>query len=343
MTALRGGRADRTPLTIYKWILSHAQDPRRLLQLGWIPIDSRAICTEARPGIRYDVREIEEDGLRKTLCRIITPVGEVDEKLAYDPVLGSAWRQEFFVKSVDDYPVLEFLFEHRTFEPNYEPWTEADAETGSDGIVLGEIAPVPLAQLWTAWMGVEAWSEGMLLHADRFERLHEAVCGGYRRQIELAAAGPAEIIWMGDNVTGTIISPAAWEKYCKPVYEHACAVLHAGGKRAFAHYDGANRPLARCIAESDLDIIEAFTPPPMEEMTVAEARAAWPGKVLSLNFPGNVFAQPDETIERWTLEYLEQAGDKAGFAIGCTEEFDFSHFDRAFEAIARAVGEGEGR
>ena len=342
MTVLRGGLADRVPLTIYEWILSHAPAAERLRELGWTPINSRSVCKETRHRIAYEVREVREDGLKKTITKIKTPLGDVTEKIAYGPTLGTPWRQEHFIKSLEDYRVALFIFENTTYEPAYEQWVEADREMGPDGIVLGELCPVPLAQLWVGWMGPQMWAEGMILHEDRFAELHEALCRNYLRQIELAAAGPAEIIWFDDNITGTMVSPAAFEKYCKPVYDRACPTLHQGGKRSLAHYDGANRPLADAIAATGLDIMEAFTPPPMGDMTVAAARAAWPDKVLSLNFPGNVLPQPDEAIECLTAEYMTEGGDEGRFIIGCTEEFDFNHFERAFTAIARAAESFQG-
>jgi hypothetical protein len=51
-------------------------------------------------------------------------------------------------------------------------------------------------------------------------------------------------------------------------------MLHQAGKLSFAHYDGACKNLQDCVRSVPIDIIEAFTPPPMGDMTVAQARAA---------------------------------------------------------------------
>ena len=157
--------------------------------------------------------------------------------------------------------------------------------------------------------------------------------------MEIAANSPAEVIWFPDNVTGTIMSPRLFNKYCKPIYDYACNVLRQAEKLSFAHYDGANKPIKDCIADANLDIIEAFTPPPMGDMSVAEARQAWPDKVLSLNCPGNIFREPAEIIESHIRRYLEQGGAEGRFIIGCTEEYDPDRFEHAFSAIVRAVYE----
>jgi uroporphyrinogen-III decarboxylase len=186
-------------------------------------------------------------------------------------------------------------------------------------------------------MGVEVWSEALYLHTEQFKALHESLLHLYRKQIEVASSSPAEVIWFGDNVTGTVVSPAIYQEYCVPVYNEVCETVRQKGKLSFAHYDGENLVLKDLISGVKLDIIEAFTPPPMERMTVKEAREAWPDKVLSLNFPGNLFTEDDSIIREYTSSYIKEAGDSSGFIIGCTEEFDFTTFGKSFDAIADTI------
>ena len=176
------------------------------------------------------------------------------------------------IKSVEDYRVMKFVFEHTDIEPAFDDYVAADRAMGDEGIVLGEILPIPVQWLLVEIMGTPTWSEGVLLHTPEFDELLNSLTCCYKRQVEIAAESPAEVIWVPDNVTGTIMSPRLFQMYCKPIYDFACGVLRQAGKVSFAHYDGANRPLRECIAGVALDVIEAFTPPPMGGMTVAEAR-----------------------------------------------------------------------
>ena len=56
--------------------------------------------------------------------------------------------------------------------------------------------------------------------------------------------------------------------------------------------------LSKAIAGTALDYIEAFTPAPDTDMTLAEARAAWPDKVLWINFPSSVHLKPNAEVEQ---------------------------------------------
>ena len=70
----------------------------------------------------------------------------------------------------------------------------------------------------------------------------------------------------------------------------------------------------------------------------AVARAAWPGKVLSLTFPGNLFTAPDSEVQRYTRQYLAEGSQESKLIIGCAKEFPRHEFDRVFSAIAAAMG-----
>lgn len=337
-TVLRGGKADQVPFTCYDWLIPATDAGRRLREEGLIPISSVGLFESKCLDVTVEREETAVDGQRRIHSRIKTPVGELTEVAGFEPGYGSRWILEHFIKSPDDYRVMQYVYDHTTIEPAWDGWVEADRAMGEQGIVLGYIDPIPAQVLLVDTMGTEAWSEGVVLYPDEFAELHDSLARIYRRQADIAADSPSEVIWLPDNVTGLIMSPRYYEAYCIPVYDYACRVLHQTGKLCFAHYDGANKPLADLIARTDLDIIEAFTPPPMEQMTVAEARATWPDKVLSLNFPGNLFREPGDVIRRWTREYLEQGGDDGCFIIGCTEDFDVAAFDRAFSAIGNEIG-----
>jgi uroporphyrinogen-III decarboxylase len=340
MTVLRGGKADRIPLTMYEFVHGRPFDTpagKRLHAQGLIPIGTCRVFREHYRDVTIERSDSIHQGSKQTLTRIETPLGALSERATIDPSYGSRWVQEHLVKSVEDYRLMKFVFDHTEIEPAYDDYRAADRAMGDRGIVLAEIISMPLMWLFVEIMGAAAWSEGILLHTDEFDELLESLARCYKRQLEIAASSPAEVVWLGDNITGTVISPSIFQEYCKPIYDFDCAVLRQAGKISFAHFDGANRPLRDCIAGVALDVIEAFTPPPMENMTVAEARRAWPDKVLSLNVPSSLFHLPAEEIERHVRQYVEEGGDQGRFIVGCTEDFDVRLFEHAFSAIRRAM------
>ena len=62
------------------------------------------------------------------------------------------------------------------------------------------------------------------------------------------------------------------------------------------HLDANSKLWAEEIGASSLDWVEAFTPAPDTDMTVAEAREMWPGKVFFINFPSSVHLESASVI-----------------------------------------------
>lgn len=342
LTTLRGGMADRIPWNIYAWLVPQTAAARALHLKGLSFMDTRRIFRPVYEGVTIREEHSIVDGRPIFHTRIETPVGVLTEEATLESNYGSRWIRKYFITGIQDYPAAEYFFRHTRFEPDFDPWRQADVTLGDGGIVVGEIMPIPIMTLMVSWMGVERLVEGIYDHPAEFDALIEALNVHYDRQIQLAAESPAEVIWFPDNVTGAVISPRLFERYCAPVYARAVPVLRSAGKIPIAHYDGSNRPLVHSLARTTLPVIEAFTPPPMGDLSVAEAKTAWPDKVIWVNFPGSLFLEPAETIRAYTLELLREGASGGRLVIGCTEDFPPDEFEKTFTAIGQALAEYEG-
>lgn len=342
MATLRREMADRIPWNIYAGLLPKTEVGRRLQARGLGLMDSRAPyrAIHERVTIREDRREV--DGLPLIATSIETPAGTLTEEAVIEPHHGSRWIHKFFITGPEDYPAAEFYFRHTRFEPEFESWPQADAAMGDGGIVSAIIMALPILELMQYWLGVEGMAEGIYLHTERFDALIDALEQHYYRQAELAAASPAELIWFPESLTATVISPKLFERYCAPVYARAVPLVRGAGKLITAHYDGSIRPLVDLLARIDIPIIEAFTPPPMGDLSVAEAKAAWPNKVIWVNFPGNLFHESRETIYSYTMDLLETSAPGGRLVMGCTEDYPSNEFEKTFSTIGRALAQYEG-
>ncbi len=105
-----------------------------------------------------------------------------------------------------------------------------------------------------------------------------------------------------------------------------------------AHLDGNNAHLAPHIAETSLTCIEAHTPPPDCDLGVAEAREAWPGKGIHLNFPSSVHLSGAQAVLARAREMLSEMGDGAGFCMGLTEDIPTNDYLPAIAGVVRDGG-----
>ena len=343
LTTLRGGAPDRIPWNIYAWLLPPVPNAADLQQRGLSLMDARRIYRPVYDGVTPREERLSADRAPVTTTTIETPCGVLTQVATIEPNYGSVWIRKHFITGVDDYAAAEYFFRHTSFEPDFAPWRAADVVMGDAGIVIGEIMPVPLLYLMVSWMGAERMVEGIYDHPDRFAALITILNEHYQRQVEIAAASPAEVIWFPDNVTASIVSPSLFAQYCAPVYARAMPVMRRTHKIPIFHYDGSIRPLLHALAQTDLPVIEAFTPPPMGDVTVADAKAAWPDKVVWVNVPGNLFVGSSDVTEAYMLQLLQEGAAGGRLVIGCTEEFPIAESARTFAAVGRALARYEGR
>ncbi|MBT3271021.1 hypothetical protein HN371_28020 [Candidatus Poribacteria bacterium] len=320
LAALEGDGADRVPFTCYTGLLPEAERPP-LLRDGRLGLVQRQrLYTVEQPDVRSEREEYSRGRERLARHTLHTPVGSVSETLRLGGGYGTSLRCEFLIKQPEDYEVVEYIVKNTVYTPDYEGFLAAQERLGSQGIVVGNLKYTPAQEMLVLLMGPERYGLDYSERRDLFDGLHDAIAERDRELYRIAAESPAEYVIYGDNTTSEMVGLERFEKYCVPRYNEAAAMLHARGKKLGVHMDGNLRILREAIAGTDIDFIEAFTPYPMSDMTVAEARAAWPDKALWVNFTSGVHIAGPEAIREHTAELLRQAAPGGGFLLGITED-----------------------
>jgi hypothetical protein len=125
----------------------------------------------------------------------------------------------------------------------------------------------------------------------------------------------------------------------QPHFEREAEVIHPSGKRTMNHMDGFLKSIIDSIAACPIDIVEAFNPTPDGNVSVAEARAAWSKKGLSINFPSSVHLRPKEEIRKTTIDILRQAAPGKDFIMGVTEDVPARVVEESLATIAETLNE----
>jgi hypothetical protein len=154
---------------------------------------------------------------------------------------------------------------------------------------------------------------------------------------KIGVESPAELIWSPDNISTSRTSPRWFEKYILPFYNRHAPMVHEAGKLYVAHMDGALSNIKHLIAQCDLDVIEAVTPPPMGNVPLTELQTIWPGKAIWCNFPESLFLGDRSVIYDTALDLLNQVYSKGSFVIGITEDFPEESMEGALSTIADAI------
>ena len=340
LTALNWSEPDRVPLTVYDWMLPRGMTERKLRESGVGLITRLPAHRLEHRQVEFFTREYQENGHRLIRRTIRTPVGEVWQTLVPESAYETSnWIKEHFIKGPEDYGVMEFFFRDPIYHDNYSAMREAQRRMGSDGIVLCRVAKAPIQEMLYQMMGLERFALDYHSRRDLFDSLHATMCKRYEEIYDLAAGSPAEILQLADNVTSDMVGRERFRNYLMPEYRKLKAKLAGSGKKLAVHMDGRLRSLLKEIGMAEFDILEAMTPSPMGDVSVKEAREAWPDKALWINFTSSIHIEPPKVIEVHTRQLLQEAGGKQGFAISVTEDAPVEALERSLAVISRVLQE----
>jgi hypothetical protein len=338
--ALHGGHAGCVPFTIYEGMLPQCSVERALRDRGLCLVYRIPVVRTYHPNVKIhrEVYWVDRDR-EMTRTYYETPVGTLttlDEAADF-----TAWHHEKMLKSPDDYKALLFLINDEVYEPDYAAFAEAERQAGDDAIFRASFGLEPLQDLISgSFMKMQAFCYEWMERRDEILKLYAALVEKRRIMYRLVAESPAGHANYGGNVVPEIIGRRSFQQYYVPHYNEAAEIMHKQGKLIGCHFDANTRLIAKDIADTDLDYIEAFTPAPDTDMSLAEARQAWPNKVLWLNFPSSIHLKPDAEVKKATLSLLEEAGTPDGLLMGITENVPKDRWQGSLRAIMDGLTEG---
>ena len=295
-------------------------------------------------------------GRNSILRKFLTPSGEVSAR--HEFVINSlpgpgdllqyfgsnidqeslSWVTEFPFKSDRDYEVLEYIYSNTRFILNNDEYLRTEKIIGTEGLIFALMGKSPFQVLLYELMGAENCYLEHYSNNAKFNRLYEVLYQHQKEKYLAAAESSALVFWAPENLTGVLTPPEFFKQYYAPFYNEMADILHKKGKLYAVHMDGTLASLAGLIKDTRIDIIEAFTPPPMGDLSVAQARKIWGDKVIWVNFPGTLLATADfDTIEKYTADMLRSIAPGRGFLIGCTESYPMERWEEAFGAVSSAI------
>ncbi len=338
LAVLRGERADRAPFTIYENKIPQCAVERRLRNEGLCIVNRRhRAYVEETPNCTWETIRYAEGGRPRVRTVVRTPVGEVTS--VAEPTDFTSWTLERFFKSPEDYKVLRYIAADRTCRPDYEAFSQAERWMGEDVILRAGVGACPLHRIMIHDMGLETFAVEWAERRDEILALESVMREKLRALYPILADAPITHANFGGNEVTEVMGPRRYEEFCLPLYDECAEAFHARGKLLGTHLDGNNRLWAGAVAASGLDYVEAFTPAPDTDMTLDDALAAWPGKVLWINFPSSVHLASVERIRATAREIVAAARDTGRVILGITEDVPPGRWQENLLAISEAINE----
>jgi len=331
MTVYRGGEPEKVPWLIYDGLLPRGYFERRLRNMGLGLKVSAPVWRVEMPHVRVETRSIGNI----VYTSFHTPVGSVSmkQRVGLQEGAGASWTIEYPIKGLADFEVIEFIAEDTRYIPDYKAFLDAERNLGRDGVVFVWAGRSPIQELQIELMGYEMFAIALYKYPKEFERLLRVLEKRADERYRIIAESPAEIVNGTDNINSVIVSPKLYEKYVMPFYSRQHRLLRKHDKILENHMDGKLRVLKDLIAKTDLDAVEAFTPPPIGDLTLREAREAWKGKIVSLNIPESIFLEGPHVIRKYIVGILKEAAPGDSFMLSITEDIPPTHRENALLAV----------
>ncbi len=338
LAALHGQMPDRVPFTCYDCLLPSGEVEQQVRNEGLALITDCGVFTTKRPHVEVSHRDYYDDGTLYIRDTYATPAGEVWQTRRTGGAYNTTRLAEYLIKQPEDYETVEFMVRDEVYAPNYEKYLIAVNIMGEAGLVLGGWLPrTPMMAMMWELMSHEQFAVDMHERPDEFFGLYETIARRRREQYEIAAASPAPVLHVGDNITADMIGLERFEQYCVPCYDEFAAHLHAEGKLLAVHMDGRMKVLTDAVANSEVDIIEAFAAVPDGDLELAEARRAWPDKIIWTNYPSPVHLWPPDEIAAYTRQMLRDIAPGDRFLVGITENSPDRVFQTSMATISRVL------
>lgn len=333
MISLNGGHSESVPFTIYEAKIPQCRAEREMRNRGMCIVNRNVpVFKIYTPNVKIKQESYVENDKTMTRTWYDTPHGSLSS--LREAAGFTSWTHEKLFKSPNDYKAIRFLLNDEVYVPSYENFIKAEQASGGDAIFRAGFGSEPLQVLVSGgYLDMQDFCMEWMDNRDEILALYDIIVGNRRKIYPIVAESPAAHANYGGNVVSSIIGLDTFEKYYVQHYNEAAEIMHKHGKLIGTHLDGDCGLIAKAVGGTALDYIEAFTPSPDTDMSLKEARDAWPDKVIWMNFPSSVHLNSDAQVKQKTIDLLDELDSMDGIIMGITEDIPESRWRDSCRAI----------
>lgn len=287
LTTLRGGQADRVPVSTYELAgyNSHAfenNDPTYHTIMEairaktdclamWGPASNARFLESAYPA-EIDTHETREDGATVYRQTLHTPRGPLTRSYKVFDNVHTTWVTEHWCKSPADVDkALSVPYEPVSYDAGDR--ARISEEVGERGILMDSLAdPLWMAADLMEFGQYTVWALSEPEHFARTEAiLHERCMENLRRNLS-ATVSDVYRICGPEYATPPYLPPEMFGRLVTPYVKEMVGLLHAHGALARFHCHGRIGQVLDRIAETEADAIDPCEAPPDGDIEFAEVK-----------------------------------------------------------------------
>ena len=269
-----------------------------------------------------DVKVTRNGNQQETV--MTTPVGTLRETSVFTHESYSWAITKHLIEDIDDLKIYNYICAHTTYEPDYTLARQRYETVGDNGVVLCYMPKSPLMDLLAIHSGVENLTYMEVDDQEEFAALLDEIEENYDKACQLTLESPAECIMIPENISSECAAPF-YQNYMKRYHKKWTDRIRQAGKYSFVHQDGTVRGLIGQLSkESGFDVIEAVTPVPVGDVTIAEAASLVDEKTIIWGgIPGGMFREDtmtDAEFDAHVKSVIETMIQSPRFVLGVSDE-----------------------
>lgn len=230
---------------------------------------NRCIQIHYDPSVR--VTEKQTGPLTREI-RMDTPVGSVWSVVKGNESNYGVMPAKWLAETEEDLKVLCYIEAGMTYGFDQREYDQLYAERAHLGLPTIYLPRTSIQKLYLDVMGVEETVFALADYPDTVREYCRVLTENQRKLLEVVCRSPFEWVNFGDNLHCGTLPPALFEEYVLPVYQERNEVLHRAGIFTTSHWDGNCKTLLPYAKETGLSGIEAVTPEPQGDVTLAEVK-----------------------------------------------------------------------
>jgi uroporphyrinogen-III decarboxylase len=212
--------------------------------------------------------------------------GTVTEHAAASIEAGTVFKNEYPVKTPEDYRVLIEYLESQSYEINETNIAESRrhlALVGDNGIAYTVAPASPIMDLMRSWAGIEQFVYHLAETPDIVREVLSIMEDRYIQQWELMAdSTPCEFMVNWDDSNTHWLSPGMFEEYAAPALRRYAGIAHSHGKYFVMHTCGSINAILPLIRDMGVDAVDWVSPAPTGDVAPRKVQSCWDGKVSML-------------------------------------------------------------
>ena len=274
------------------------------------------------------------------ICRTYhTPMGDLTERWKItetSPYIP--FPVEYLIKGPEDIRAYMYLVEHEEFLPYFDAFNKLVLELGHRGLVTTTIPHTPVQHLLLIHIGVEVFYYMLRDRRDEMDAMMNLMHERNKEVLEIIAKSPAEVGVQYENTGTTYVSPQICEELEMPPMDEYADIMHKTGKIFLVHMCGQLRGLAELIGRGRQDGCIDIAQPPTGDWTLADARKAWPDKIIGGGLDSVALARetPDKVVEH-VKEVLRSIAPGDGIILGSGDAVAFGTTPENLRAVTQTV------